>query len=328
VFCTTALPWYVLCALRNPDFLRVFLWQHNFERYLTPVFEHRQPFWFFGYILLLAVIPWIWMLCALCSRIKLNKDHRVRALLGARLKFNSHSLLLGCWAVFTIVFFSLSQSKLPGYILPAIPPLFVLLGREVARSFEQGGKGSVWQTGAAGFVFLVFTAPLARPALETARVLHIANLRAIAAVLILTVAGGLCILALSLLKQPKAAFIGIVLLITVLVEIATVGILPQIDRLLSSRELAKTILSNGQSTPSVTAYKLPRAWNYGLNYYLGGEVREWTPASPRPDWIVTTPEAALEIQKSGVQIQEVNPISAPAIMLLHVLRPGEKQLLR
>ena len=52
VFCATALPWYVLCALRNPDFLRVFIWQHNFERYLTPVFEHRQPFWFFIPILL------------------------------------------------------------------------------------------------------------------------------------------------------------------------------------------------------------------------------------------------------------------------------------
>ena len=39
-FCVTALPWYILCALRNPDFLRDFLWHHNFERYLTPVFEH------------------------------------------------------------------------------------------------------------------------------------------------------------------------------------------------------------------------------------------------------------------------------------------------
>ena len=59
VFCATALPWYVLCALRNPEFLRVFIWQHNFRRYLTPVFEHRQPFWFFGPILLIAMIPWI-----------------------------------------------------------------------------------------------------------------------------------------------------------------------------------------------------------------------------------------------------------------------------
>ena len=50
VFCVTALPWYVLCAMRNPDFLRVFIWEHNFQRYLTPVFEHRQPFWFFGVV--------------------------------------------------------------------------------------------------------------------------------------------------------------------------------------------------------------------------------------------------------------------------------------
>ena len=30
-FCIVALPWYVVCAVRNPDFLKVFLWQHNFE---------------------------------------------------------------------------------------------------------------------------------------------------------------------------------------------------------------------------------------------------------------------------------------------------------
>ena len=53
-----ALPWYILCAMRNPDFLRVFIFQHNFERYLTPLFQHRQPFWFFIPITLLAILPW------------------------------------------------------------------------------------------------------------------------------------------------------------------------------------------------------------------------------------------------------------------------------
>lgn len=57
-FCVIALPWYALCALRNPDFLRVFILQHNFERYLTPVFQHPQPFWFFIPITLLALLPW------------------------------------------------------------------------------------------------------------------------------------------------------------------------------------------------------------------------------------------------------------------------------
>ncbi len=43
-FCFTALPWYILCARRNPDFLRVFLIEHNFKRYHPPEFQHIQPF--------------------------------------------------------------------------------------------------------------------------------------------------------------------------------------------------------------------------------------------------------------------------------------------
>jgi 4-amino-4-deoxy-L-arabinose transferase-like glycosyltransferase len=315
-FCVTALPWYVLCALRNPDFLHVFLWHHNFERYLTPVFEHPQPFWFFGYVLLLALIPWIWVFGTLSTRIKFNKN-----------QMNSHSALIGCWVVLTVFFFSLSQSKLPSYILPAIPLLFVLLGHEVARSFEQGAEGTTWQMGAAGIVFLAFAVPLVMPALDTARVYQITDLRGIAAVLSLSIVGGLGIIALSLLKRPKAALIGVVLVVTALVEASNVWILPQTDHLFSPRELAQFVISKDSAASDVVRYKLPRTWKFGLDYYFGRELREWTAGSPQPDWIVTTPRAALEIQDGGIHVQEINPISAPTIMLLHVLRQ-EKQSLR
>ena len=56
VFCAVALPWYVLCALRNPDFLRVFILEHNFKRFLTPEFQHIQPFWYYGGIVLIAFL--------------------------------------------------------------------------------------------------------------------------------------------------------------------------------------------------------------------------------------------------------------------------------
>src|SRR5262249_34173105 len=42
-FCLSALPWYVLCAIRNPDFVHVFIIEHNFKRFLTPEFQHLQP---------------------------------------------------------------------------------------------------------------------------------------------------------------------------------------------------------------------------------------------------------------------------------------------
>ena len=67
VFCVVALPWYVLCAARNPDFLHVFIFQHNFERYLTPMFQHIQPFWFFIPVALAALVPWLAFLAASVS---------------------------------------------------------------------------------------------------------------------------------------------------------------------------------------------------------------------------------------------------------------------
>jgi hypothetical protein len=131
-----------------------------------------------------------------------------------------------------------------------------------------------------------------------------------------------------LLKRPKAALMAVVLLVTALVAIANVGILPQADHLFSSRELAKLVILKTSTASDVAEYKLPRAWNYGLNYYFGRELREWNPGSPQPDWIVTTPNAALEIRDGGIQVQEINPISAPTIMLLRVLRTDEKESLR
>jgi 4-amino-4-deoxy-L-arabinose transferase-like glycosyltransferase len=53
-FLLTALPWYILCARRNPDFFRAFIIEHNFNRFLTPQFQHIQPFWFYVPILLIT----------------------------------------------------------------------------------------------------------------------------------------------------------------------------------------------------------------------------------------------------------------------------------
>src|SRR5258707_1177327 len=60
-FCVTALPWYILCARRNPDFFRIFIIEHNFKRYVTPEFQHIQSFWFYLPVLFVALYPWIGM---------------------------------------------------------------------------------------------------------------------------------------------------------------------------------------------------------------------------------------------------------------------------
>src|SRR6185437_6264864 len=122
-FCIVSLPWYILCAYFNPDFFRTFILLHNFERYLTPVFQHRQPFWFFIPITLLALLPWTVLLWPAASK---GLD-LLRAKSGNPKAWRcSPGLFFACWAVFPIIFFSFSQSKLPSYILPAIPAIALL----------------------------------------------------------------------------------------------------------------------------------------------------------------------------------------------------------
>jgi hypothetical protein len=99
--------------------------EHNFKRFLTQNSSNIQPFWYYGGILLIAFLPGL----RCCS--------------GARRRRNSHSphsserltIFLLCWSVFCVAFFTVSRSKLPGYILPAVPPNRIAAGavRNVAR---------------------------------------------------------------------------------------------------------------------------------------------------------------------------------------------------
>jgi 4-amino-4-deoxy-L-arabinose transferase-like glycosyltransferase len=131
-FSVVALPWYILCARRNPDFVRIFIFQHNFERYVTPRFQHRQPIWFFIPITLLALLPWTpFLLPAGVDGLRLWRE---------KTWHHSPAFFFACWAFFPILFFSFSQSKLPGYVLPAIPALALVMSISAARWIEERSK--------------------------------------------------------------------------------------------------------------------------------------------------------------------------------------------
>ena len=130
-FCLTALPWYIICSRRNPDFFRIFVIEHNFKRYLTPEFQHIQPFWYYVPILLIAFVPWI---LALLWSVTFGLLRR-----GRKFQFSPTSWFLLSWAMFCLLFFSISKSKLPGYILPAVPAIGLLLSRAYVRLVPQEG---------------------------------------------------------------------------------------------------------------------------------------------------------------------------------------------
>ncbi len=98
-FLIVALPWYVLCYLRNGAvFLRTFFWQQHFERYTTESLAHGQPFWFYVPVLLGALLPWTPLL-ALLARRALYTDARRRFLL--------------LWFLFVWCFFRFRRTSCP-----------------------------------------------------------------------------------------------------------------------------------------------------------------------------------------------------------------------
>jgi len=138
-----ALPWYVALCLSNPEFARHFLWEHNVIRFLQP-FDHLQPVWYYLPVLALGLLPATPLFVPL-ARYLGTGDERAAATRSAELGF---ALLAGSWCV---LFFSLSGSKLPTYILPALPFLALALGHFLVHSAWQYAR-SVYVLAGAGLV--------------------------------------------------------------------------------------------------------------------------------------------------------------------------------
>ncbi len=273
VFFVTALPWYVLCALRNPDFLRVFIWQHNFQRYLTPVFEHRQPFWFFGVVFLVAVIPWLPFLISSIS----DANTRLRSSEWR----DSPALFIGCWTLFTIVFFNLSQSKLPGYILPAIPPAVLLLAVSTAGRVQQKSSNLSSLIISIGLMFPIGIAVAVvqwNHAADVESQLHGHIARGFQIALGAAIVLAAVVVIYSFRRKLNEAVFVAASTTALLVLLANRLILPGVDTLVSPRPAAMwAIQTHSLSANDAAVYGLPRAYGYGLNYYFNATLPEWRP---------------------------------------------------
>jgi 4-amino-4-deoxy-L-arabinose transferase-like glycosyltransferase len=122
LFTAIAAPWFVLAARANPQFLQFFFIREHFLRFATPIEHRTQPWWFFVPVLAMGVMGWLPQAVRALSA--------VPGLRVPRGQFDALRLLW-IWCVFVLVFFSISDSKLIPYILPAIPALALLCaGRE------------------------------------------------------------------------------------------------------------------------------------------------------------------------------------------------------
>ena len=312
-FCVTALPWYALCAMRNSTFLRVFFLEHNLERFATNRYQHAQPFWFFAPILLLALFPWTFLLGA-CAQdaLRIYREKRAADSLG---------VFFACWAIFPFLFFSISKSKLPGYILPAVPPLILLIARSLGRRIEDNDlMCRRWLS----YLCLAFLIVATAPAIWTVRLpldFAIGAYRYAIAWASGAIAVSLVLAALTSARRFRAALWVAAFSIAVFAAGAEWRLLPLLDAQFSPRAAAYSALHSSYDFSRIRVYGISRAWHYGVNFYLAREIPDWAPQWGHT-WVITNDGGGDELRRMGIRPLEEQRISRQATVLHIELLPA------
>jgi 4-amino-4-deoxy-L-arabinose transferase-like glycosyltransferase len=116
LFAVVALPWFVLSYQQFPDMLGYIFGTHQFQRYTGKTFNNPQPWWFYLLALLLLLFPWV-----LFALQQLRKPRTLSEVIPA-----DWWRLCWAWVGGILVFFSIPNSKLVGYVLPVVPAVALL----------------------------------------------------------------------------------------------------------------------------------------------------------------------------------------------------------
>jgi len=264
------LPWFIAVQSANPEFFRVFILEHNLARYTSDLYRHRQPFWYYLPVALIGLLPWtIFVVTAVVDAVR---DWRFSV--SEPQAREDLRTFLALWFLLPILFFSLSQSKLPGYILPAIPAGAILLADFVRRREEAGDKPATWlvtmhavlcvalMVAALIVPFKLVHQPVSTPALIVGTTLAVI---------------GVLSVCLSLRTQGYR-LLRFVTLVPVLIAFALVlkGTAPIVDALQSARpvELRLAAATLGE-VPTVAVYDVSRSIEYGLGFYRNHQIANY-----------------------------------------------------
>ena len=266
VYLAVTLPWYVAVQLRNPEFFRVFVLEHNLARFGTDLYRHHQPCGYFVPVALIGLLPWtIFTLAAVTETVRGWWREGRRVFEGE----DAFDVFLLLWLAIPIVFFSLSHSKLPGYILPALPAAPLLLASYVRRrmdSDQPAGKIMV-------VLHALLTGIVVMPCLLISYLVLVHRLpwgrgTLVAGVVSLLVAVGMYV---SLRGRSGWRLLHFSTLAPVVVAVAAILRLggAAIDQENSARPVAEVLARNDTAAGvlPIAVFDVPRQTEYGLNFY-------------------------------------------------------------
>ena len=278
LFLLISLPWYIAVQMVNPQFFREFILQHNLARFSSNLYHHPEPFWYYIPVAALALVPWIVFICAaLVESIRSwwNERKLDRPEPDLELQFRVFTC---CWLLVPVVFFSISQSKLPGYILPAVPAGAILLADYLLRHFEMDVSVPKWLSmvhaliAAApvlpavlvGYIVMQHRLPSGRPILFACL---------ISAILFVAIAVTLLCTQFRMLRF--VTLIPVVLAVAAVLKMGTVAI----DQKLSTRPLAVELANIETQKLPIAVCGASREVEYGLAFYRDQTVSRYEAGS-------------------------------------------------
>ncbi|HEY5176955.1 MAG TPA: glycosyltransferase family 39 protein [Terriglobales bacterium] len=304
LYLAVTLPWFIAVQRANPEFLRTFFLQHNLARYTTDLYRHHQPFWYYLPVALLALVPWtVFVVAALVDAIR---DWRFSVQQPPGVEYLRTYLAI--WLLVPIAFFSLSQSKLPGYILPAIPAGTILLANFIWRREQEAEKPSTWL----GLLHALLSAAMLVAALVVPfKLLKLALPRNVIIVAVALAVTAILSLWLSLRIQGYRV-LRFITLVPVVIAFALLlrGTAPIVNVLQSARPVDAAIHQSvpGQ-IPSIAVYDVPPGVRYGLAFYGNQPVASYEENEiPSFDHLVVTASGTqkeLEYRLAGRSVTRV-----------------------
>ncbi len=294
LFLAVAAPWYALVELRTGQFFRVFILEHTLLRFGTNLFQHHQPVWYYLPVLLLSLLPWTMFAVKAIGRSLADVWKQARG--GAVAEEPLPDFLL-LWLGVPLAVFSISQSKLPGYILPGIPAATLLLAYFLSlweRAEEQPGMPLI-VLHAATCGGLLAGALLAPSFILKVRPGEPALLVAGGAGLLIAV-GVAVTLRLQGLRMLR--FVTLVSVVVGLAWVIRMGA-PEIDATRSARPVSKELAQLEGERATLATYHVRRELEYGLNFYRDQAIASYDQGEiPAGDHLLVAPAGSLKMLES------------------------------
>jgi len=301
------LPWFIAVQHQNPTFFQEFFLEHNLERFATNRYQHQQPIWYYVVVMLLATMPWtVIAMRALVDGVRKsiiewrNRHERMSKLLPGKVRESqpgdAFPEFLVLWALIPILFFSFSQSKLPGYVLPSIPPITILTGDYLFRARGRGLQRWVL-LGHALLVGVVTAAVLLLPwyvkhGIKAIPPVHAAVVAGISALS----AAVLILLAVQRWGVERLRLATCSVLVVLLLFLYGVGpffwipgisaskrTIEMLDRVYSARPLADRLSKFVPPSETVAVFRVRRDMEYGLAFYRNHQVANYDEVGVPPE---------------------------------------------